>query len=190
MKIFISIDGVLRNKIEKFKYHYVREFLDSDTEFNYEIIDEDKIQNDDLLKYFKFENKEEFNYFLYNEFGVEIYGFSSISYQNCFKELHELISKYKEHEISVIGLNEFGKTKMGTLFFLSKCGYMGDKIEFITADKIKETWDKCDIWLTDDKNIVDNCPENKKVIKFNTVHNTYFTSDNQITKINELENYV
>lgn len=190
MNILISIDGVLRNKIEKFKFIYTKELIDSDSEFNYEIIDEDSIQNDKLLNHFKFENEDEFNNFYYFEFVLEIFGYPSISYHNSFKDINEIISKYKNHTIKVVGLDEFGKAKAGTLFFLSKCGFLGNSIEFITSDKIKETWETCDIWLTDNKSIIDLCPNNKKVIKFNTDYNKHFTSENEITTINKLEDYV
>ena len=55
MEIFISIDGVIRNTIQKFDYHYNDAYLDSELEegntFEYNKIGE--VQNDNLLNYYK-----------------------------------------------------------------------------------------------------------------------------------------
>ena len=57
MEIFISIDGVLRNTIQKFDYHYNDAYLDSELEnntFEYNIVGD--VQNDDITKYYKFQS--------------------------------------------------------------------------------------------------------------------------------------
>ena len=57
---------------------------------------------------------------------------------------------------------------------------MGNNIKFSTSDKISELWDECDVWITDNKKIVDVCPEEKECIKFNTSYNQYFTNIKEI----------
>ena len=58
MEIYISIDGVLRNLIQKFNYHYTDAFLQSEfeneTDFEYNIVF--PIQNDNLLYSYKFQS--------------------------------------------------------------------------------------------------------------------------------------
>ena len=54
MEIYISIDGVLRNIIQKFDYHYQDYFIDSEIEEgdereSFEYGKESVIQNDNLL---------------------------------------------------------------------------------------------------------------------------------------------
>ena len=70
MEIYISIDGVLRNLIQKFNYHYKDAFLQSEFEnendFEYNIIY--PIQNDNLLNSYKFQSMEEFEFFTYIEY--------------------------------------------------------------------------------------------------------------------------
>jgi len=60
MEIFISIDGVIRNTIQKFDYHYNDAYLADDVKlesnFEYGVIE--PIQNDNLLNSYKFESKE------------------------------------------------------------------------------------------------------------------------------------
>ena len=76
MEIYLSIDGVLRNTIQKFDYHYKNSYLESDLEdgnsFEYGILD--NVYNDSLFNYYRFQSKEEFDYFLYVEFPIEIFG--------------------------------------------------------------------------------------------------------------------
>ena len=56
MEIYISIDGVLRNTIQKFDYHYNESYFNSDItiegeeENTFEYAVTEPIQNDNLLK--------------------------------------------------------------------------------------------------------------------------------------------
>jgi hypothetical protein len=80
-----------------------------------------------------------------------------------------------------------GKAKPATLFFLSKNGFLGNNIKFIKSDEIENNWNKCDVWITDNKNILDLCPEDKDVIKFNTTYNQHFTNKKEISKLTEIQ---
>ena len=74
MEIFISIDGVLRNTIQKFDYNYNDAYLSGDlpedNTFEYGVTE--PIQNDNLLNSYKFQSKEEFEFFLFVEYPIEI----------------------------------------------------------------------------------------------------------------------
>ena len=69
MEIYISIDGVLRNTIAKFDYHYKDHYLDSDPEdlpedekgYKYDIIE--PVRNNHLMESYKFQSKDEFENF-------------------------------------------------------------------------------------------------------------------------------
>jgi len=189
MEIFISINGVLRNTIQKMEYHYKDAYLESDFEngndFEYDIIY--PILNDKIINSFKFHSSEEFEYFLFVEYPIEIFGHAGLSYSTTFTDLNNLIYENKEHNFTIVGLNEIGKSKSATLFFLSKNGFMGDNIRFIKSDQISEEWDKCDMWITDDKEVIDKCVEGKTVVKFNTQFNEHFTSKEEITKLKEIK---
>lgn len=192
MEIFISIDGVLRNTILKFDYHYKDFYLDSDvenmenvTDFEYKVTE--PIYNDNLLNHYAFQSKEEFEHFIFIEFPIEIFGHSSTSYQGVITDLNKLIYDNKEHNFTVIGLDELGKSKPGTLFFLSKNGFVGNNIKFIKSEDIKNMWCKCDCWITDSEKIINECPKDKNVIKFNTSYNQYFTNKQEISKLTEIQ---
>ena len=192
MEIFLSIDGVLRNTIQKFDYHYKDFYFDSDvententTDFEYKVTE--PIYNDNLLNHYNFQSKEEFENFLFIEFPIEIFGHSPTSYQGVFTDLNKLIYDNKEHNFTILGLDELGKSKPATLFFLSKNGFMGHNIKFIKSEDIKEMWDKCDMWITDSEKVIVDCPKEKTSIKFITPYNQYFTNQKEITKLTEIK---
>jgi hypothetical protein len=136
MEIYISINGVLRNFIQKFDYHYQNYFLNSDMiedeeQETFEYAIKHPIQNDNLLKYYIFQSKEEYENFCFIEFPLEIFGHASTSYMGVVTDLNNLVYKYKDVNFTIVGLDEFGKAKSSTLFFLSKNGFLGNNIKFI-----------------------------------------------------------
>jgi hypothetical protein len=189
MEIYISIDGVLRNLIQKFNYHYTDAFLQSEFEnendFEYDIVY--PIQNDNLLNSYKFQSLEEFEFFTYIEYPIEIFGHAGVSYPTSISDLNKIIFDNPQHNITVIGVDEVGKSKPATLFFLSKNGFLGNNIKFIKSNDIEKEWSKCDMWVSDNKKIIDLKPEGKSAIKFQTIYNEFFTNEKEITKLTEIK---
>jgi hypothetical protein len=136
---------------------------------------------------FKFQSKDEMDMFMYVEFPLEIFGHAGLNSPTSISDINKLIFENKEVEFSFIGLNEYGKAKPSTLFFLSKNGFLGNTIRFTTSEKIKKEWKKCDIWITDNEEIISNCPIGKKCYKFNTEHNNHFNHENEINNIKQIE---
>ena len=89
MEIYISIDGVIRNTIQKFDYHYNDAYLTSEFEneekFEYGVIE--PIQNDNLLNHYNFQSQEEFEFFTFMEYPIEIFGHAGLSYSTTFTDL-------------------------------------------------------------------------------------------------------
>jgi hypothetical protein len=189
MEIYISIDGVIRNLIQKLDYHYKDAYMDSEYEsennFEYKIVE--PIHNDNILLSYQFQSIEELEYFLYIEYPIEIFGHAGISYPTTFTDLNKIMYDNPEHNFTIVGLNELGKSKPATLFFLSKNGFLGNNIKFIKSKDVLKEWDKCDVWITDSKEIINSCPSNKDVIKFNTSYNQHFTHTKEITKLTEIK---
>jgi hypothetical protein len=187
MEIFISIDGVLRNFIQKFDYHYKDAFFDSEfeNENNFEYKVTEPIQNNNLLNTYAFQSVEEYEFFLFIEYPIEIFGHAGLSYSNVFTELNKIIFENPEHNFTILGLNEVGKAKPATLFFLSKNGFLGNNIRFIKTDDIGKSWEQCDIWISDNIDIIQH--NNAKVpVKFNTDYNKFFTCQKEISKLSEI----
>jgi len=188
MNIYISIDGVLRNFINRFHYHYEQAYIDveeNEDDFEYKVIE--PLTNINISDHFIFQSKEQEDYFRYIEYPMELYGHSPVSYNGVNNDINKLVFENKDHTITLVGLDELGKAKPATLFFLSKNGFMGNNIKSIKTENLDENWNKCDVWITDCKKIVDSCPNDKVVIKFNTTYNQYFTNKKEITKLTEIQ---
>lgn len=189
MNIYISIDGVLRNFINRFHYHYEQAYVDVEKEetekesFDYSVTE--PIYNDDLMQYFKFQSKEEFEFFTYIEYPMELFGHSPLSYNGVINDLNKFIYENKDKNITLVGLDEFGKARPATLFFLSRHGCMVNNIKFIKSEDIKKEWENVDVWISDNKKIMDQCPDGKTFKLFKTKYNEYFTSENNLDKLIE-----
>lgn len=204
MEIYISIDGVLRNLIQKFEYHYADNYLNSEivdhTYFDAETAEpiastlkqfeygvNEPIKNDDLFQYFKFQSKEEYETFLYMEYALEIFGHAGISYATVISELNKIIHLNKDHNFTIIGMDEIGKSRPSTLFFLARNGFLGSNIKFISSNDIEKEWKKCDVWITDNMNIINKMPNRKKSYKFNTAFNSFFPYKKSINKLTDIK---
>lgn len=186
MKINISINGVLRNFINRFHYHYEQSYINVDEKnetFDYSVIE--PIYNDNLMNYFKFQSKDEFDFFTYVEYPMELFGHSPLSYNGVINDLNNFVHENKDKTITLIGLDEFGKARPATLFFLSRHGCMVNNIKFIKTEEIEKEWVDTDLWISDDKRIMDLKPEGKEFKLFKTKYNEYFTSDNILNKLIE-----
>lgn len=189
MNVYISIDGVLRNTIEKLEYHYNDYYLESDAEIDESFVYGIKtpIKNDNLRNYFAFQSVEEFEHFLFLEFPLEIFGHAKPSYSSVFNDLNKLIFDNPDINFTIIGLDEKGKARPASLFFLSKNNFLGYNVKFITSDKIKNEWKKCDLWITDNEKILQACPKRKRVVKFSTPFNEHITQKLQINNLTQIE---
>lgn len=191
MNINISIDGVLRNKLNKLIYLYETELLplneNPKDDFRYEIINS-KINENKIEDFLKFHSKEEMDNFLYIDFALEIFGHSNVSYKGVFNDLNSLIYNNKKHKITLIGIDELGKAKPSTLFFLSKNGSLCNNIRFIKENEIEKEWKRCSLWVTANSLILDKKPLNKKGVLFETNYNLNIEI-NKINNIKKIEEY-
>lgn len=189
MNIYISIDGVLRNFINRFHYHYENAYIDvdidaSEDKFDYKVVE--PITNLDLSDHFIFQSKEHKEFFQYIEYPMELYGHSPVSYPNVYNELNKLVYDYKDHTITIVGMDELGKSRPATLFFLSRSGFMVNNIKFILSKNLEKEWEHVDVWISDSKQILDSKPEGKEFIQFKTTYNQFFTYDKIINKLSDI----
>lgn len=118
---------------------------------------------------------------------MEIFGHSTLSYPSVINDLHILIRENPDINFTIVGMDEFGKAKSSTLFFLSKYSFQGNNIKFILSKDIEKEWEKCDMWISDNNEILSKCPKNKKIIKFVTNYNTHIkTYDNEINSLSKI----
>jgi hypothetical protein len=187
MNIYISIDGVLRNFINRFHYHYEQAYIDveeSDDDFEYKVIE--PLSNLNISDHFVFQSKEQQDYFQYIEYPMELYGHSPASYNGVNNDINKLVHENKEHTITLVGLDELGKSRAATFFFLSRNGIMVNNVKFVLTSELEKEWENVDLWVSDSKKILDTKPENKKFILFQTKYNEHIECDNKIEKLNDL----
>jgi hypothetical protein len=211
MEVYVSINGVLRNFLQKFTNHYNDNYIECEivpTKIISSIIPEDleegiteqvvedngfiyevkpPIYNGNILDHFTFQSDDEYRYFTYVEFALELFGYAGLSNPTAMSDLNRLIQDNSNVNFTLIGLDEFGKATPSTLFFLSKNACLVKNIRFIKSEDLSEEWNKCDIWITDSQEITKLCPSDKKVVKFNTEYNNDFTINLEINKLTEVD---
>lgn len=194
MRIGIEINGVLRNTLGKIEQTYNKfyvektEGIEESDEFKYEIISE--MNTLDIKSHLKFRDDEELFSFLYEEFPMEIFGHAQSTEYTTFNDLNDLYFNLRDKHELIIVSDEVGKSKPASLFFLSKFGCQFEKIIFYSNYTIKEMWNQIDVLITSNPNLLENHPEDKMVIKYNTIYNKQNDSFHSITTIKELESKI
>lgn len=193
MRIGVEINGVLRNTLDKIQQTYNKFYVErtdgiEESEFQYEIISD--LTTLDLKTHLKFRDDDEVLSFLYEEFPMEIFGHAQSTEYSTFNDLNEFYMNMRdEHELIIIS-DEIGKSKPASLFFLSKFGCQFEKIKFYSNYTIKEMWSEIDILITANPNLLENHPEEKLLIKYETNYNKHINSLVTIKTIKELESKI
>ena len=207
-RIGIELNGVLRDTLEKFKQIYERNFIDNphteltnktytldlsgNTEldeqlppFKYEILSD--VTSLNLMEHFKFQNEDELYSFMFEEFTMELFGHAPSTEINTFNLLNELYYDLRdEYDITILS-DEIGKSKPASLFFLAKFGCLIEKVVFYSEPTKSRLWDEVDILLTANPDHIENKPEDKVVIKYNTNYNKDIKVKHDITNIKQLK---
>jgi hypothetical protein len=204
-KIGIEINGVLRNTLGKIQQTYEKFLIENNStektyvldesgntesiiqeeEFEYEVLG--NIDSLDLLNHFKFKSDDELYEFLYQEFAMQIFGHAESSEMHTFHTLNDIYLKYRNTNDIVIVSDEIGKSKPATLFFLSKFGCQVEKVKFYSDTTKNSIWDEVDVLVSSNPSLIENHPENKVVIKFNTQYNKTNKSEHEISSLKELD---
>lgn len=170
MKIAIDINDVIRDFSRQFRIQY-QKHIDPDFE-----IDDDGITSFDLSEVFPFESRDAYNQFRYIDYPLEIYGRAEpvdkmLPYrlndwlQNTLRDLEE----DKIPEVMLVSPFEANLTIQATFAFLSVLPSRAREVYFpIDSATI---WDRCDILITANPNLISSVPEGKTVIKINKPYN-------------------
>jgi hypothetical protein len=204
-KIGIEVNGVLRNTLGKIQQTYEKFLIENNStektyildesgntesiiqeeEFEYEVLG--NVDSLNLLNHFKFKSDDELYEFLYQEFAMQIFGHAESSEMHTFHTLNDIYLKYRSTNDVVIVSDEIGKSKPATLFFLSKFGCQIEKIKFYSDTTKNSIWDEVDVLVSANPSLIEDHPENKVVIKFNTQYNKTNKSEHEISSLKELD---
>ncbi len=202
----IEINGVLRDTIGKFTQLYEKHMIDekddesktyeldlsgnteeitTKEEFKYEILSD--VTSLNLLNHFKFNNENELYEFMYEDFAMQIFGHAGSTETFTFNDLNDLYIKYRDNNELLIVSDEMGKSKPASLFFLSKFGCLLEKVKFYSKSTINSMWDEIDVLLTSNPILILEKPNDKIVVKYNTVYNKNVSSEYDINSLKEFD---
>ena len=195
MRIGIEINGVLRDTLKKVQQEYEKWYLNENLK-ELKLIQDDpsierKVISDvtslELTKHLSFKDEDEVYNFLYKEHTMEIFGHAGSVEYNGMSELNDFYFDMRDsHEIIIVS-DEIGKSKPASLFFLAKFGCLLEQVKFYSESTINSLWESVDILLTANPNLLLNHPDNKVVIKYDTLYNSDIKSENSISTLKELK---
>jgi hypothetical protein len=189
MRIGIELNGVLRDTLKKIQQEYekwyIENTLNEDEEFEYEVISD--LTSLNISDHLKFKDKDELYDFLYKEHTMEIFGHAGSVEISGMMDLNEFYLDMRDNHDIIIVSDEIGKSKPASLFFISKFGCLVESVRFYSESTINSLWDSVDILLTANPKLLLNHPENKMVIKFDTVYNSDIKTEHSISSIKEFK---
>jgi len=177
MRIGITLNEVMRDFIGQFAYTYSK-YKKKDIDLKAK-----PITNWDLLKYFDFNSMDELNHFLHTEASLEVFGHADQLHENVVTKFNSFVINImdgEEHEVILIS-REGGRSIPATLFFLSKLGFSGNNIQFVTDYKKK--WDDVDVLITANPTALAAKPDGKISIKIKTTYNKDVKADYEFDSI-------
>jgi hypothetical protein len=208
-RIGIEINGVLRDTIGKFTQVYEKHMVEeSDDEnktyeidlsgntkenttennFEYKIINE--VTSLELISHFTFKDSDELYSFMYEDFVMQIFGHAGSTETFTFNDLNDFYINFRDDYEIIIVSDEMGRSKPASLFFLSKFGCLVENIKFYSNSTLQNLWDSLDILVSANPKLIENAPENKTVIKYETSYNKNVTCEYEITELKKLNEII
>ena len=169
MRIAIDLNDVVRDYTNNFLKEYL---LNYNREYDTENL---SIWTNDMESVLPFKTQKAYQKFVYEDFAWELYGKCNTCTKNLPVELNTWLHELKENEsntpIDVIFVSpfEYGATIGYTYFFISKLN-CGVREVFLPVDSLT-IWDRCDMLITANPNLIKSCPKGKTVIKIKAEYN-------------------
>jgi hypothetical protein len=193
MRIGIELNGVLRDTLRKIQQEYEKwyidnPFRDTEDEFEYEVVSD--LTSLDIMSHLKFKDEDELYNFLYKEHTMEIFGHAGSVEVSSMMDFNDFYLDMRDkHDILIVS-DEMGKSKPASLFFISKFGCLTETVKFYSESTINLMWDSIDILLTANPKLLLEQPENKIVIKYDTIYNSNIKTEHSISNIKGLKSKI
>lgn len=181
-RIAIDINDVIRDYTFRFLEVY-REKYNGTCKLNYEdITDFDLFKVFDFSDVYGYPSKEAYNQFKYQDYAYDIFCMATTTDPQLTGDLNLWTQKTMKNypndkvpELLLVSPFETGLSIPSTLAFL---GRIGSRIrEYYFPTDSMTIWDKCDILITANPNLIQNKPENKTVIKIKAPYNKNVKGD-------------
>lgn len=128
--------------------------------------------------------REMFNKFMYEDFCMDIFGFAPKMYMQVDKDLDDFYRKFKDQYEFALVSKENWFSIPPTLFWLAK---ITPRIRnYFFYEKNEEIWDRVDILITTDPELLESKPKNKKAIKLQRPYNQENKGDVEAVNIVDL----
>ena len=176
MKIAIDLNDVVRDFSNNFVRYYIEGY---DHKFD---LSDFEFWSHDLSAVFPFKSQNSFHNFIYNDYAFELYGKCGVCTRHLETELNDWTEKTLKDmdieepiEVIFVSPKEYGLSIGNTYFFLSKIG-----------TKVRETyfpldsatiWDKCDVLITANPDLLACKPEGKVSVKIKFDYNNEAEAD-------------
>ena len=176
LRIAIDINDVIRDYTRQFSKYY-NKIINPHFEIDY-----DDINDFDLFNVFPFNDENGYpdrglyNKFKFEDCAYELFGRADVMERNLSADLNMWLQNTlrnfdedKNPEILLVSPFEMHLSIQSTLSFLSRIGTRVREIYFPMDSRT--IWDRCDILIPANPNLIENMPEGKTSIKINTPYN-------------------
>lgn len=170
MKIAIDLNDVVRDFSNNFVRYYIEGY---DHEYD---LSNFEFWSNDLSIVFPFKSKQSYYNFIYNNYAFELYGKCDVCTRKLETELNDWTEKTLKDidtdepiEVMFVSTKEYGLSIGNTYFFLSKLGTKIREVYFPTDSFT--IWDKCDVLITANPELLDSKPNDKVSIKIKAEYN-------------------
>lgn len=176
MRIAIDLNDVIRDYSNNFVRYYIEGY---NHEFN---LSDFEFWSNNPRHVFEFSSDASYYNFVYNDYSFELYGKCPTCSKNTQVELNEFVEKTipdldenDNVELLVVSPMEYGLSIGNTYFFLSKVGCKIREVYF--PINTVTVWDKCDVLITANPDLINSKPEEKVVVKIETEYNKELNGD-------------
>ncbi|MCD8206314.1 MAG: hypothetical protein LUD72_00085 [Bacteroidales bacterium] len=191
MTVGIDLNEVIRDFLRQFANCYVKG-IDPNFDIEYE-----KMDDFNLMNVFPFINEDDendrllYHAFRYEDYAFEIHSRADLMERNLIGVLNTWINgdlcnfdEDKNPDVVIVSPLEGSLSLPSTLGFLSRVGLKAREFYF-PVDSMT-IWDRCDILITANPKLIENCPEGKTVLKINAPYNTKVKAEHSYDSIKEI----
>lgn len=176
MKIAIDLNDVVRDFSANFLKCYIEGYNRAFDLEDFEFWDVD------MSVVFPFSSERSYHDFIYNNYAFNLYGRCGCCSSSLTSDLNEwtekTIKELKSDEsvdIMFVSTKEYGLSIASTYYFISK---LGSKVREVFMPSVSsEIWDRCDVLITANPNLLGMKPEGKISVKIEQEYNKESESD-------------
>ena len=176
MVIGIDLNDVLRDFTMNFAKYYKQGY---DHTFDY---DEFELWTNNIQALFPFKTQGTYEKFVYEDYAYELFGACPTCEPQLTARFNDWVIDTVPNldskdpvDLMIVSPFEYGLSIASTYFFLSKIGCKIRKV-FMPSDS-SEIWDKCDVVITANPDLLEMKPEGKLSVKIEKEYNKESKSD-------------